>query len=102
MGISGVSGAYLAERAERKRDLRKLEMAMLKKLEDTHYARASEFASFVVAAVDGIRPAFERRYSGHALPHGPRDQHEIGFFCIVYPCSGSALHPGGLPGQDQR
>ncbi len=57
MGISGVSGAYLTERAERKRDLRKLEMAMLKKLEDTHYARASEFASFVVAAVDGISPA---------------------------------------------
>ncbi len=57
MGISGVSGAYLTERAERKRDLRKLEMAMLKNLEDTHYARASEFASFVVAAVDGISPA---------------------------------------------
>ena len=32
MGISGISGAYLAERAERKRDLRKLEMAMLKNL----------------------------------------------------------------------
>jgi predicted membrane protein (TIGR00267 family) len=57
MGISGVSGAYLTERAERKRDLRKLEMAMLKNLGDTHYARASEFASFVVAAVDGISPA---------------------------------------------
>jgi predicted membrane protein (TIGR00267 family) len=47
MGISGVSGAYLTDRAERKRDLRKLEMAMLKNLEDTHYARASEFASFL-------------------------------------------------------
>ncbi len=57
MGISGVSGAYLTEHAERKRDLRKLEMAMLKNLKDTHYARASEFASFVVAAVDGISPA---------------------------------------------
>ena len=57
MGISGVSGAYLAERAERKRDLKKLEMAMLTKLEDTHFARASEFASLVVAFVDGISPA---------------------------------------------
>jgi predicted membrane protein (TIGR00267 family) len=57
MGISGISGAYLAERAERKRDLKKLEMAMLTKLDNTHFARASEFASFVVAFVDGISPA---------------------------------------------
>jgi predicted membrane protein (TIGR00267 family) len=57
MGISGISGAYLAERAERKRDLKKLEMAMLKNLDDTHYARATEFASIIVAVVDGISPA---------------------------------------------
>ena len=57
MGISGISGAYLAERAERKRDLRKLETAMLKNLDDTHYARATEFASVVVAVVDGLSPA---------------------------------------------
>ncbi len=57
MGISGISGAYLAERAERKRDLKKLEMAMLRRLDGTHFARASEFASFVIAFVDGISPA---------------------------------------------
>jgi predicted membrane protein (TIGR00267 family) len=57
MGISGISGAFLAERAERKRDLRKLETAMLQNLDDTHYARATEFASIVVAIVDGISPA---------------------------------------------
>ena len=57
MGISGISGAYLAERAERKRDLKKLEMAMLHNLEDTHYARATDFATFIVALVDGISPA---------------------------------------------
>lgn len=57
MGISGISGAYLAERAERKRDLKKLEMAMLHNLGDTHYARASDFAAFIVALVDGISPA---------------------------------------------
>ncbi|MHC1687230.1 MAG: VIT1/CCC1 transporter family protein [Methanothrix sp.] len=57
MGISGISGAYLAERAERKRDLKKLEMAMLHNLGDTHYARASDFATFIVALVDGISPA---------------------------------------------
>ena len=57
MGISGISGAYLAERAERKRDLRKLEMAMLQNLNNTYCARATEFASIIVAAVDGISPA---------------------------------------------
>lgn len=57
MGISGISGAYLAERAERKRDLKKLEMAMLHNLGDTHYARASDSATFIVALVDGISPA---------------------------------------------
>jgi predicted membrane protein (TIGR00267 family) len=57
MGISGISGAYLAERAERKRDLKKLEMAMLRRLDGTQFARASEFASFVIAFVDGISPA---------------------------------------------
>ncbi|VVB72605.1 VIT family protein [uncultured archaeon] len=57
MGISGISGAYLAERAERRRDLKKLEMAMLQNMGNSHYARASEFASVVVAVVDGISPA---------------------------------------------
>jgi len=57
MGISGISGAFLAERAERKRDLKKLETAMLKNLDNTHYARATEFASVIIAIVDGISPA---------------------------------------------
>lgn len=57
MGISGISGAFMAERAERRRDLRKLESAMLRNMDDTHFARASRFAALVVALVDGISPA---------------------------------------------
>ena len=57
MGISGFSSAYLAERAERKRDLKKLEIAMLKNLDDTHYARATEFASIIIALINSISPA---------------------------------------------
>ena len=57
MGISGMSGAYLAERAERRRDLMKLESAMLVDLKKSQFARASEFATVVVALVDGISPA---------------------------------------------
>ncbi len=57
MGISGMSGAYLAERAERRRDLKKLESAMLIDLKKSQFAKASEFATIVVALVDGISPA---------------------------------------------
>jgi len=56
LGISGISSAYLAERAERRRDLKKLEVAMLTDLGDTQFARASEFATVVVALVNGLSP----------------------------------------------
>lgn len=57
LGISGMSSAYLAERAERRRDLKKLENAMLIDLKKSQFARASEFAIIVVALVNGISPA---------------------------------------------
>ncbi len=57
LGISGMSSAYLAERAERKQDLKKLECAMLINLKNSQFARASEFATVVVALVNGISPA---------------------------------------------
>lgn len=57
MGISGMSGAYMAERAERMRDIRKLESAMLRDLDGTHVVRAFRTASIVVALVDGLSPA---------------------------------------------
>jgi len=57
MGISGMSGAYMAERAERMRDLKKLELAMLTHLDETHFARASRVATIIIALVDGISPA---------------------------------------------
>jgi predicted membrane protein (TIGR00267 family) len=56
MGISGMSGAYMAERAERMRDIRKLESAMLRDLDGTHVVRAFRTASIAVALVDGLSP----------------------------------------------
>lgn len=56
MGISGVSGAYMTERAERKRDLKKLETAMMKKLNDSVITDATSFVSFYAALVDGGSP----------------------------------------------
>ena len=56
MGISGVSGAYMTERAERKRDLKKLETAMMTKLNDSIITDATAFVSLYAALVDGGSP----------------------------------------------
>lgn len=56
MGISGVSGAYMTERAERKRDLKNLESAMITKLDDSVINDATKFVSFYAAIVDGGSP----------------------------------------------
>lgn len=56
MGISGVSGAYMTERAERARELKKLERSMLTKLDETVHGGASRFAAVATALVDGISP----------------------------------------------
>ncbi|MFH0860467.1 MAG: VIT1/CCC1 transporter family protein [Candidatus Altiarchaeota archaeon] len=57
MGISGFTGAFMTERAERMRELRKLERKMLSKLDNTVHGEASRFAAIVTALVDGISPA---------------------------------------------
>jgi predicted membrane protein (TIGR00267 family) len=57
MGISGFSGAYMTERAERNRELRLLEKSMLKKMDNTIHQEASDFASVFIAIVDGVSPA---------------------------------------------
>jgi predicted membrane protein (TIGR00267 family) len=56
MGISGVSGAYMTERAERKRDLKDLETAMMVNLKDSVITDATTFVSFYAALVDGGSP----------------------------------------------
>jgi predicted membrane protein (TIGR00267 family) len=56
MGISGLFGAYMTERAERKRDLKNLENAMMTKLKDSVITDASSFVSFFAAIVDGGSP----------------------------------------------
>ena len=56
MGISGLSGAYMTERAERKRDLKNLECAMITKLNDSVISDATRFVTFYAAVVDGGSP----------------------------------------------
>jgi len=56
MGISGVSSAYMTEKAERIRDLKKLESALLVNLNNTKHEKASKFASVFAALASGIAP----------------------------------------------
>jgi len=57
MAISGFSGSYLAESAERDREVDELGQAMLTDMSRSMYARASRTTSVVVAIVDGASPA---------------------------------------------
>jgi predicted membrane protein (TIGR00267 family) len=57
MAISGFSGSYLAESAERDREVIDLGRAMLTDMSDSMYAKAGRTTSVVVAIVDGASPA---------------------------------------------
>lgn len=56
IGISGFWGAYLAESAERGRELAQLERISLIDLSGTKYSRAARVAVAVVSLVDGLSP----------------------------------------------
>ncbi len=56
IGVSGLSGAYLAESAERERELAELERLSLTDLSNTKIGRASRMAVLVVSLVDGLSP----------------------------------------------
>lgn len=56
MGLSGVFGAYMTEKAERMRDLKTLEDTMLTDLSGTVLSEASNFVSMYAAFVDGASP----------------------------------------------
>ena len=63
MGISGLFGAYMTERAERKRDLKTLEDAMMTNLQESVLNEASSFVSFYAAIVDGGSPMLTAIFS---------------------------------------
>ena len=57
MGTSGMSGAYMTEKAERTRKLKKLERAMLTDMENGLHDKSHRFATILASLVDGISPA---------------------------------------------
>jgi predicted membrane protein (TIGR00267 family) len=56
IGVSGGWGAYLAESAERRREMAELERTTLTDLTNTKIGKASRSAVWTVAAVDGLSP----------------------------------------------
>jgi predicted membrane protein (TIGR00267 family) len=57
MAISGFSGSYLTESAEREREVEEMGKAMLSDMSESMYAKATKTTSIVVAVVDGASPA---------------------------------------------
>ena len=56
MAVSGFSGTYMTESAERSKSLNELEDAMLTDLDDTIYGEASRFVAIFAAFIDGSAP----------------------------------------------
>lgn len=54
--ISGVSSAYLSEKAERELELKELEQALVDDLKDSDYGHASRLLPMIVALVNGLSP----------------------------------------------
>ncbi|MCI5209514.1 MAG: hypothetical protein D3910_12150, partial [Candidatus Electrothrix sp. ATG2] len=78
--ISGLSSAYLSEKAEREKELRELEQALLVDLKESDYGQASRYLPILVALVNGLAPLllslvillplfFAEQF--HALPLSP-------------------------------
>ncbi len=57
MGASGVSGAYMTEKAERTKKIKDLEKAMLTDMRNGLHDKSHKFATIFAAIVDGVSPA---------------------------------------------
>ncbi|WP_163339781.1 hypothetical protein [Desulfopila sp. IMCC35008] len=78
--MSGVTSAYLSEKAEREKELHDLEQALLTDLHGSDYGRASRYLPMLVALVNGLSPLLISiviisplllAKAGYALPISP-------------------------------
>jgi predicted membrane protein (TIGR00267 family) len=58
LGVSGVSSAYISEAAERRRELLKLEDAMVSDLRESAHGQAARWVPLFIALVNGSSPLF--------------------------------------------
>ncbi len=91
--MSGISSAYLSETAERKKELRELERALITDLSDSDYGRAIRFVPIFVALTNGLSPLLFSlvivspvwlTYTGHLNPGSPFLVSIIVAFCCLF------------------
>lgn len=56
LAVSGISSAYISETAEKQKELRELEQAMIRDLDASIHGRASRLLPLFVAFVNGMSP----------------------------------------------
>jgi predicted membrane protein (TIGR00267 family) len=56
LGMSGVSSAYISEAAERRRELLKLQEAMVTDLQESAHGEAARWVPMLIALVNGLAP----------------------------------------------
>ena len=54
--VSGLVSAYVSEAAEREKELKELEHAVVRDLSDTAHGRAARLVPFLIAMVNGLAP----------------------------------------------
>jgi predicted membrane protein (TIGR00267 family) len=57
LGMSGLSSAYISEAAERRRELLKLQEAMIADLQQSAHGVAARWVPLLIALVNGLAPA---------------------------------------------
>ena len=92
--VSGLSSAYLSEKAEREKELRELEQALVVDLKESDYGQASRYLPMLVALVNGFSPLLLSLVillplffaeQGHALPSSPfMNAITIALICIFF------------------
>ena len=86
MGASGISGAYMTEKAERTKKLKSLEKAMLTEMKDSIHGKSHRFAAIFAAIVDGFSPAMAAMavVSPFFLSHFGFIEPEIAFYSCIF------------------
>lgn len=92
LAMSGFSSGYVSEAAERKREFRKLQSAMVSDLSGSAHDRASQWAPLWIALVNGLAPLMISliiiiplllTQAGFVLPYGPYETAiAVDFFLI--------------------
>lgn len=56
LGMSGLTSAYISEAAEKKRELKNLEQAMIADLGESAYGKAAKLVPLYIALINGLAP----------------------------------------------